>query len=275
MAAAPEKLLPLAARTVAAELDTDIARDWLHSVQDALDEQAQQPDADPDLVTWATHLVTTTLTHVETGLGEYFNSPEWQPPRDELAEEPETDDGLKDDGNASEDDLNWDPDDDGEREENRQVAADGDGDPAAATVLPASAAPPAPRPTVVVHTITSRAARTALTAVALAHLGFVALVTGNVAYFSHYSNEPSFWLLPPFIICGHLFIGSFYGHRHRQCHFQHFPQANGAPHACRRPKVGESSADHLYVKSAMTRSLLEHGRIGSFAFPHRSARCWT
>ncbi|MER5696103.1 hypothetical protein ACWDBO_29915 [Streptomyces mirabilis] len=53
----------------------------------------------------------------------------------------------------------------------------------------------------------------------------------------------------------------------RQCHFQHFPQANGAPHACRRPKVGESSADHLYVKSAITRSLLEHGRAGSFAFP--------
>lgn len=53
----------------------------------------------------------------------------------------------------------------------------------------------------------------------------------------------------------------------RQCHFQHFPQANGAPHACQRPKVGESSADHLYVKLAMTRSLLEHGRTGSFAFP--------
>ncbi|MFE0438896.1 hypothetical protein ACFW2K_28510 [Streptomyces nigra] len=53
----------------------------------------------------------------------------------------------------------------------------------------------------------------------------------------------------------------------RQCHFQHFPQANGAPHACRRPKVGESSADHLYVKSAMSRSLLEHGRAGRFAFP--------
>ncbi|MFG2463368.1 hypothetical protein ACGFWE_40835 [Streptomyces sp. NPDC048523] len=53
----------------------------------------------------------------------------------------------------------------------------------------------------------------------------------------------------------------------RQCHFQHFPQANGAPHTCRRPRVGESSADHLYVKSAMTRTLLDHGRAGSFAFP--------
>ncbi|MFF9286447.1 hypothetical protein [Streptomyces griseosporeus] len=53
----------------------------------------------------------------------------------------------------------------------------------------------------------------------------------------------------------------------RQCHFQHYPQANGAPHACRRPRVGESSADHLYVKSAMSESLLEHGRAGRFAFP--------
>ncbi|MFH8663083.1 trypsin-like peptidase domain-containing protein [Streptomyces afghaniensis] len=213
VAAAPEKLLPLAARTVAAELDTDIARHWLHGVQDALDERAQQ-DADPDLVTWATELVSTSLTHVETGLGDYFNSPECQPPRDPPAEEPEADDGLKDDGDASdEDDLDWDPADDGERDENREVAADGDGDPADATVVPASADPHAPRPTVVVHTITSRAARTALTAVALAHLGFVAFVTGNVAYFSHYSSEPSFWLLPPFIICAHLFIGSFYGQR--------------------------------------------------------------
>ncbi|TLS45692.1 hypothetical protein FE633_13060 [Streptomyces montanus] len=45
------------------------------------------------------------------------------------------------------------------------------------------------------------------------HLGFVAFVTGSVAYFSHYSSEPSFWLLPPLIICAHLFIGTFYGQR--------------------------------------------------------------
>jgi hypothetical protein len=53
----------------------------------------------------------------------------------------------------------------------------------------------------------------------------------------------------------------------RQCHFQHYPQADGTPHTCRRPRVGESSADHLYVKSAMSQSLLEHGRAGLFAFP--------
>ncbi|MFE0765051.1 hypothetical protein [Streptomyces smyrnaeus] len=53
----------------------------------------------------------------------------------------------------------------------------------------------------------------------------------------------------------------------RQCHFQHYPQPGGAPHACRRPRVGESSADHLYVKSALSQSLLEHEPPGRFAFP--------
>ncbi|MFF7098078.1 hypothetical protein ACFY9A_37690 [Streptomyces rubradiris] len=53
----------------------------------------------------------------------------------------------------------------------------------------------------------------------------------------------------------------------RQCHFQHNPLPNGAVNTCQRPSVGESSADHLYVKSAMSRSLLEFGRAGRFAFP--------
>ncbi|MGW4898278.1 hypothetical protein ACWEQL_39475 [Kitasatospora sp. NPDC004240] len=53
----------------------------------------------------------------------------------------------------------------------------------------------------------------------------------------------------------------------RQCHFQWNPLPNGAPNTCRRPSVGESSADHLYVKSAMSRSLLEYGRAARFAFP--------
>ncbi|MFI1660472.1 hypothetical protein ACH4ZU_37025 [Streptomyces sp. NPDC020472] len=53
----------------------------------------------------------------------------------------------------------------------------------------------------------------------------------------------------------------------RQCHFQHNPLPNGVPNTCRRPSVGESSADHLYVKSAMSRSLLEYGRAARFAFP--------
>jgi len=216
VAAAPDKLLPLAARTVTAELDTDIARDWLHGLQDALDERAQQPNADPDLYTWATDLVSTSLTHAETGLGDYFNSLDGEPTQDQPEEELGTDDGLEDDGDASdEDDLGWDLEDDGdEREENWEETASGDAAPDGTPVVSANATDtPAPRPTEVVHTITSRAARIALTAVALGHLGCVAFVTGSVAYFSHFSSESSFWLLPPLIICAHLFIGSFYGHR--------------------------------------------------------------
>ncbi|MEW2570234.1 hypothetical protein [Streptomyces sp. NPDC047070] len=53
----------------------------------------------------------------------------------------------------------------------------------------------------------------------------------------------------------------------RQCHFQHRAQLGGTPHDCRRPKVGPSSADHLYVKAAMSHSLLDHGRTGRFAYP--------
>ncbi|AJC62069.1 hypothetical protein GZL_p00139 (plasmid) [Streptomyces sp. 769] len=53
----------------------------------------------------------------------------------------------------------------------------------------------------------------------------------------------------------------------RQCHFQHYPQPNGATHVCRRPRAGEASADHLYVKSAMSRSLAEYGLTGRFAYP--------
>lgn len=215
VAAAPDKLLPLAARTVTAELDTYIARDWLLGLQDALAEQAQQPDADPDLYAWATDLVSTSLTHVETGLGDYFNSTEWKPPQSQPDEELGTDDGLVDEGDAAdEDDLDWDPEDDGdEREENGEETGGGDDDPGGTADALAGTTSPAPRPTVVVHTITSRAVRTGLTAVALAHLGFVSFVTGSVAYFSRYSSEPSFWLLPPLIICAHLFVGSFYGRR--------------------------------------------------------------
>lgn len=208
VATAPEKLLPLAATTVAAELDTDIARNWLHGLQDALDEQAAQPDADPELHTWATNLVSTSLTHVETGLGDFFDSPEQQPSRDEPEEEPGADDG----GDASGgNDLDWDQEDDGdEQQENWEETADGDDDPDRTSAAPGTLAP---RPTEVVHPITSRAARIALTTVALGHLACVAFITGNVSYFSHYSSEPTFWLLPPSIVCAHLFIGSFCGNR--------------------------------------------------------------
>ncbi|MFE7120124.1 hypothetical protein ACFU99_32345 [Streptomyces sp. NPDC057654] len=78
-------------------------------------------------------------------------------------------------------------------------------------------------------------------------------------------QQDTFW-------CGLLLggCGGQLGHKlytDRQCHFQHNPLPHGAPNACRRPSVGESSADHLYVKSAMSRSLLEYGRAARFAFP--------
>jgi hypothetical protein len=209
VAAAPDTLLPLAARTVTAELDPGIARPWLLSLQDALAEQAQQPDADPDTCAWAAGLVTASLTHLETGFDDYFNSPDWVPPH-----EPETEDDLEDDFDEPVDEEpDWDPDDDADAEQDRE-SADGEDDPAEPSVDPAGTTEaPAPRPTVIVRTITSRAARTALTAAAIVHLGFVAFVTGSVAYFSDYSSEPTFWGLPPLIISAHLFIGSFYGHR--------------------------------------------------------------
>ncbi|MET8816467.1 hypothetical protein ABZW47_31260 [Streptomyces sp. NPDC004549] len=54
----------------------------------------------------------------------------------------------------------------------------------------------------------------------------------------------------------------------RQCHFQHYP---AGPHegeaVCRRRGVGESSADHLYVKGALQRSLSGHGRAVRFSYP--------
>jgi hypothetical protein len=210
VAAAPDTLLPLAARTVTAELEPEIARPWLLNLQDALAEQAQHPNADPDTYAWAAELVSASLTHLETGLDDYFNSPEWVPPH----RQPETEDGLEDDvDEPGDEEPDWDPDDAAGEEETRETV-DGEDDPADPPVDRArTTETPAPRPTVVVRTITSRAARTALTAAALVHLGFVAFVTGSVAYFSDYSSEPTFWGLPPLIICAHLFIGSFYGHR--------------------------------------------------------------
>ncbi len=83
--------------------------------------------------------------------------------------------------------------------------------------------------------------------------------------FRHAHQQDTFW-------CG-LLLGGCGGqlatklYVDRQCHFQHNPLPNGAPNTCRRPSVGESSADHLYVKSAMSRSLLEFGRAAQFAFP--------
>ncbi|MFJ2627646.1 hypothetical protein ACIO6T_30670 [Streptomyces sp. NPDC087532] len=54
----------------------------------------------------------------------------------------------------------------------------------------------------------------------------------------------------------------------RQCHFQHYPQGqHGGVATCRRRGIGESSADHLYVKRALETSLTDHGRAARFSYP--------
>ncbi|MFD3488756.1 trypsin-like peptidase domain-containing protein [Streptomyces sp. NPDC058665] len=58
VAAAPERLLPLAAQTVTAELGTDHARQWLTGLELAVADRAAHPDADPDTYEWASSLIT-------------------------------------------------------------------------------------------------------------------------------------------------------------------------------------------------------------------------
>ncbi|MER5914993.1 hypothetical protein ABT124_32155 [Streptomyces sp. NPDC001982] len=54
----------------------------------------------------------------------------------------------------------------------------------------------------------------------------------------------------------------------RQCHFQHYPAGqHGDEAVCWRRGVGESSADHLYVKGALQTSLADHGRAARFSYP--------
>ncbi|WP_159047709.1 hypothetical protein [Streptomyces sp. WM6378] len=83
--------------------------------------------------------------------------------------------------------------------------------------------------------------------------------------FRHAHEQDTFWCGVLLGGCGAQLASKLYVDR--QCHFQHFPQPDGMSNTCRRPAVGESSADHLYVKSAMSRSLLDHGRGARFVFP--------
>jgi trypsin-like peptidase len=200
VAAAPKKLLPMAAKTVAAELDPEIARPWLHGLQEAITEQ-QQANTDPDTYIWATDMVSTSLTHLETGLDDYFQPSETAPPQEQPdTTRPET----------------YEEEHDPDTEE-----ADSPGDPPPRPGKPGPSPGPNqgqrnPHPahpkTVLVRTITSRTARTFLTCAALLHLALVAYVTGSMAYSSGFSSGPSFWLLPPFMVTAHLAIGGFYGH---------------------------------------------------------------
>uniref|UniRef100_UPI002F90AF78 serine protease n=1 Tax=Streptomyces antimycoticus TaxID=68175 RepID=UPI002F90AF78 len=221
VAAAPGKLLSLAAKTVTAELDPEVARPWLLGLQDAITEQAQRPDADPHTCIWATDLVSTSLTHLETGLGDYFGSPESSPPTEQLdTDHPGTDDRPEEDTDElveEEQDRQVYEDEDApgaeeDRTDNATAAPARHGHALAPRLIPAGAAAhPVARETVVIHTITGRITRIVLTSVALAHLVLVAFVTGSVAYFSDNSSDPSVWFLPPFMVCAHLAVGALYG----------------------------------------------------------------
>ncbi|MER5201241.1 trypsin-like peptidase domain-containing protein [Streptomyces sp. NPDC002755] len=57
VAADPERLLPLAAQTITAELGTDHARQWLTGLEHAVADRAAHPDADPDTYEWASSLI--------------------------------------------------------------------------------------------------------------------------------------------------------------------------------------------------------------------------
>ncbi|WP_447028153.1 S1 family peptidase [Streptomyces rochei] len=214
VAAAPKQLLSLAARTVAAELDPEVARPWLLGLREAITDQAQQPDADQPTSAWAASVVSASLTHLETGLEDYFASVDAIPPPPEPGSTGHDDDDLDEDADDGEEaEADWGTDTEDEAEdgpEDEQTAA-----PDARAPLPPAPAPHRSRSTktVHVHTITSPVARAVLTSVGLAHLALVAFVTGSIAYSSDDFTGPTSWLLPPVITLFHLLIGLLYGHR--------------------------------------------------------------
>ncbi|GGW85054.1 hypothetical protein CP966_33705 [Streptomyces galilaeus] len=67
VAAAPERLLLLAAQTITAELGTDLARQWLTGLEHAVTERAAHPDADPETYEWATSLLSEAQERTATG----------------------------------------------------------------------------------------------------------------------------------------------------------------------------------------------------------------
>ncbi|QXE38068.1 serine protease [Streptomyces sp. GMY02] len=67
VAAAPQRLLPLAIRTAAAELSAEAARQWLAGLKHTVDDHAARPGADPDTYEWAANLVARVQTHADSG----------------------------------------------------------------------------------------------------------------------------------------------------------------------------------------------------------------
>ncbi|MHA6757275.1 hypothetical protein [Streptacidiphilus sp. PAMC 29251] len=53
----------------------------------------------------------------------------------------------------------------------------------------------------------------------------------------------------------------------RACHFAHFPHLDGSPRVCRRAQNDVSSADHLFIKSDLTRWLERQGIAATGSFP--------
>ncbi|MEN8652256.1 hypothetical protein ABCR94_17030 [Streptomyces sp. 21So2-11] len=125
VAAAPQQLLSLAARTVAAELAPEVARPWLLGLQDAITEQAQQPDADLQTSAWAAGVVSASLTHLETGLEDYFNSVDAIPPPPEPGSARHDDDDLEEDVDDPEEaEADWGTDTENEEEPEDEQTAD-------------------------------------------------------------------------------------------------------------------------------------------------------
>ncbi|UDM05537.1 S1 family peptidase [Streptomyces longhuiensis] len=207
VAAAPRQLLSLAARTVAAELDPEVARPWLLGLQDAITELAQQPDADQRISAWAAGVVSASLTQLETGLENYFNSVEAIPPPPEFGPARHDDDGLEEDADdPDEAEADW-----GTYAEDEQTAEPDPPAPLSLAPAPHRSGSGSPK-TVHVHEVTSPVARAVLTSVGLAHLTLVAFVTGSIAYFSDDFPGATSWLLPPIIVLFHLVIGLLYGY---------------------------------------------------------------
>ncbi|MFJ9181360.1 serine protease [Streptomyces sp. NPDC102360] len=66
VAATPERLLPLAAQTVTAELDTDQALQWLAGLEHTVADRTADPDFDPETRQWASCLISETQERIAT-----------------------------------------------------------------------------------------------------------------------------------------------------------------------------------------------------------------
>lgn len=188
VAAAPERLLPLAAKTITAELSADRATQWLADLQNAVTHRARQPEADQDTYQWATELLSEaqaqTTSHptdgsaanvndVETYLRFLDDFSEWS--QRQLQRNAAQSSGSNDDDS--------------------ETATQSDG-----TQL------------VLVKPTVSRPSRILITAVALCQLLLVAAVSSGAALTSDFADRWVLWLSLPTMNLGmDFFIASVYG----------------------------------------------------------------